>query len=84
MAGNEKAICEFLFLNMGSINLKHIGQLVEIGIPLSNRPGYRPAQYLDDILKILTTDSRKKADVYLNSKGVSIKQISCEFTNKSL
>lgn len=79
MAGNEKAICEFLYSHMGSISLKHIGLLVEIGIPLSNRLGYRPAQSLDDISEILTTDSRKKADVYLNSKGVSIKQAGGSF-----
>jgi hypothetical protein len=79
VAGNEKAICEFLFSNMGSISLRHIGQLVEIGIPLSNRPGYRSAQSLDDISEILTTDSRKKADVYLNSKGVSVKQAGGSF-----
>lgn len=50
MAGNEKAICEFLYSHMGSISLKHIGLLVEIGIPLSNRP----AQSLDDVSEILT------------------------------
>jgi hypothetical protein len=64
---------------MGSISLKHIDLLVEIGIPLNNRPGYRPAQSLDDISEILTTDSRKKADVYLNSRGVSIKQAGGSF-----
>jgi hypothetical protein len=79
VAGNEKAICEFLFLNMRSINLKYLGQLVEIGIPLNNLPGFRSAQSLDDISQILTTDSRKKADVYLNSKGVSIKQTGGSF-----
>ncbi|MGB5963817.1 MAG: hypothetical protein WBG73_24495 [Coleofasciculaceae cyanobacterium] len=79
MAGNEKAVCEFLFSNMASINLKHLGQLVEIGIPLNNRPGYRPAKSLDEISEILTTDSQKKADVYLNSMGVSIKQAGSSF-----
>lgn len=79
MAGNEKAICEFLFTNIERINLKHLGQLVEIGIPLNNHPGYRVAKSLDDISEILTTDSRKKADVYLNTQGVSIKQTGGSF-----
>ncbi|MDP8934667.1 MAG: hypothetical protein M3N42_11125 [Cyanobacteriota bacterium] len=79
MAGNENAICEFLFSNLKCINVRHIGQLMEIGIPLSNRSGYYLAQSLDDILKIATMDSRKKADVYLNGKGVSIKQAGGSF-----
>ncbi|MEQ9625218.1 hypothetical protein [Coleofasciculus chthonoplastes] len=80
MAGNEKAICEFLFLNIGRINLKHIGILGQIGIPDKNYPGYRLAESLSDISTLSTTYSRKKADIYLNGRGVSIKQAGSSFS----
>ena len=80
MAGNEKAIGEFLFSNRECINLKHIGTLRQIGIPFKNSPGYRLAESLSDISTLSTTDSRKKADVYLNGKGVSLKQAGSSFS----
>ncbi|MFP4119814.1 hypothetical protein [Coleofasciculus sp.] len=80
MAVNEKAICEFLFSNIGHINLKHIGILQKIGIPDKNYHGYRLAESLSDISTLSTTDSRKKADIYLNSKGVSLKQAGSSFS----
>jgi hypothetical protein len=79
MAGNEIEVCKFLFSNIGSINLKHIGILEEIGAPLPNNRGYLPVKSLEDLLKISTTDSRKKADIYLNGIGVSIKQAGGSF-----
>ncbi len=75
MAGNEIEVCIFLFSSIGNIHLKHIGQLREIGAPLPKKQGYLSVQTLDDLIKIYTEDSRKKAAIYLNGIGVSIKQI---------
>ena len=74
MAGNELDVCKFLLSNIGILNLKHIGKLWEIGAPSNNTQGFVIVQTLNDLSKILTSDSRKKADVYLNRIGVSIKQ----------
>lgn len=41
-------------------------------------------QNLDELIKISTTDSRKKADVYLNGIGVSIKQAGGSFAYNRL
>lgn len=50
-----------------------MGQLGGIAAPLKKQ-GYRPLQVLDDVNKISTVDARKKADIYLNNRGISIKQ----------
>ncbi|WP_017316294.1 hypothetical protein [Mastigocladopsis repens] len=84
MAGNEIEVCRFLFSNIENIDLKHIGQVREIGAPLLNEHGYLPVQTLDDLLKISTEDARKKADVYLNGVGVSIKQLGGSFAYNRL
>lgn len=75
MAGNEVAVCKFIFLNLKQISLKHLGQLRVIAAPLG-KGGDRPLlEVLDDVVdKISTSDARKKADFYLNNRGISIKQ----------
>jgi hypothetical protein len=73
MAGNEVAVCRFIFLNLKQISLKHLGQLSVIAAPL-RKGGYIPLKVLDDIDNISTSDARKKADIYLNIRGISIKQ----------
>jgi hypothetical protein len=84
MPGNEIEVCKFLFSNIGNLNLEHIGQLREIGAPLPNNQAYLPVQTLDELLRISTEDARKKADVYLNGMGVSIKQLGGSFAYNRL
>lgn len=73
MPGNEIEVCRFLFLNLQNITLEHVGQLREISAP-SKLGGYEQIEFLGDLAKISTSDARKKADVYLNGLGVSVKQ----------
>lgn len=73
MAGNEVAVCKFLLLNSENAKLKHIGELNEIAAP-SKLEEYEQIRCVDDLIKVSTSDARKKADVYLNGLGVSIKQ----------
>ena len=73
MAGNEVAVCRFIFFNLKQISLKHLGQLSVIAAPLK-KGGYISLKVLDDIDNISTSNARKKADIYLNNRGISIKQ----------
>ena len=50
MAGNEVAVCRFIFLNLKQISLKHLGQLRVIAAPLG-KGGDRPLlEVLDDVV----------------------------------
>jgi hypothetical protein len=73
MAGNEVTVCRFLISNLGNIQLRHINQLNEISAP-TKFGRCEKISTLNDLIKISTSDARKKADVYLNGLGVSIKQ----------
>lgn len=73
MAGNELDVCRFILSNLKSINLRHIGQVEHIAAPL-NIEGTILITCPADLLKVSTSDARKKADIYLNGKGISIKQ----------
>lgn len=72
MAGNEIEVCKFLPSNLRNIELRYIGLLEEIAVPSGE--GSSLIESFNDLLKISTSDARKKADIYLNGKGVSIKQ----------
>ncbi len=74
MPGNELEVCRFLFVNRKQIHLNHIGRVEDVVAPIVGSDRYRSLQSLDDLSKISTTHSGKKADVYLNDRGVSIKQ----------
>ncbi|RBN38935.1 hypothetical protein DMN50_22865, partial [Priestia megaterium] len=58
----------------------HIGLVKEIGAPLPKQQGYLPVDQIDVLTRISSEDSRKKADVYLNGLGVSIKQSGGSFS----
>lgn len=79
MAGNEIKVARFLFDNLKSIELPHLGVINLIGAP-------KPDGGIEDILLesnislIATQDSVKKADIYLNNFGVSIKQSGSSFS----
>lgn len=85
MAGNEKVIVEFLLLNMDKLNLRYLGKTDSIGAPGPVGGKYRRISALTDVKKFLATeDSRKKADIYINGKGVSIKQTGSSFSYNRL
>ena len=70
MAGNEQKIIQFLIENKHKVSLNHLGIISSIQNPTSNG-------MLDEILNIKnvkTESALKKADIYINGKGVSLKQ----------
>jgi len=80
MAGNEQKIAEYLVLNKGNISLRHLGIIKSIGAPDSSRDGYVEMNSAKDVYRYLATeDSRKKADIYINGHGISVKQIGASF-----
>ncbi len=70
MAGNEAIVVDYLLKYQNSISINHLGVINRIQNPGAN------GQLIDiTSTKLLRTeDSGKKADIYLNGKGVSIKQ----------
>jgi len=79
MPGNELKISEYLLGNIDKITLPLIGRLIEIGAPNQGRCGYTPINNLEDIKLLSSEDSHKKADIYINGKGMSIKQSGSSF-----
>lgn len=80
MAGNERDIVAYLLLNKGKISLKHLGVVELIGAPNLSRSGFIEINNAEDVVKYLATeDSRKKADIYINNHGVSLKQAGSSF-----
>lgn len=78
MAGNEINLINYLFKNMDQIALSHLGLVREIGAPTAL--GYSRVNNLGELLTIKSEDARKKADVYINGYGVSIKQTGGSFS----
>jgi hypothetical protein len=74
MPGNEIEVCRFLFLNRGRIQLNHIGWVQDLATPVVGNDRYLLLQSLDDLSQISTSHAGKKADVYINGRGISIKQ----------
>jgi hypothetical protein len=72
LAGNEVQVCRFILQHLHQIQLNHLGQLTEISAPSCS--GYRQLLSPSDLDKVSTSDARKKADIYLNRTGVSLKQ----------
>lgn len=68
------AIVDFLFNNVGKITLNHLGLIKEIGAPNKSVNRYKVISDIDELKLISTQDSRKKADIYINGIGVSLKQ----------
>ena len=75
MPGNEALVVNYLIQHNRNLVLKHIGQINRIQNPGAN------GQLIDitstDTLR--TEDAGKKADIFLNGKGVSIKQTGGSF-----
>jgi len=79
MAGNEINVCKFLVENIGLINLQHIGLIENISAPGHRGKEKVEIANLEDIYKVSTQDAGKKADIYVNGIGVSVKQIGGSF-----
>src|SRR5690348_7756398 len=78
MAGNELEIARFLFSNIGSIRLRHLDLVTEVGAPKSGG-GYTKVSSIEQLLLVSTQDNSKKADLYINGHGVSVKQTGASF-----
>jgi hypothetical protein len=74
MAGNEIAVCKFLILNLNQVQLAHLGWVVEIAAPVWGSERYLVLHSVADLDQVSTSHSGKKADIYLNRRGISIKQ----------
>jgi hypothetical protein len=72
MAGNERSITEYLFEHLDVIELTHLGIVRKIGVPIHN--GIWELKTKDDLQHLTTEHSGKKADIYINDRGVSLKQ----------
>jgi hypothetical protein len=80
MAGNEKEIAKFLVLNKGKISLGQLGIVKSVGAPRLSQQGCNEISTVKDIEDCLSTeDSRKKADIYINGRAVSLKQTGSSF-----
>jgi len=84
MPGNELEIGRFLLANIGKVMLPYIGQLTSVGAPNSSRPGFTPITTLAETNFLSSEDSRKKADIYINGRGVSLKQTGSSFSYNRL
>jgi len=82
MPGNENQITEFLFENINIIDLPHLGIVRKLSVP--TRSGIRVIKTRNDILYLSTQDANKKADIYINNIGVSLKQSGSSFSYNRL
>lgn len=80
MPGNELEVARYLFNNLNKVNLKHLGVLKEIGAPVKGAKGnYIPIRTAEQVGIVASEDANKKADIYINGIGVSIKQTGGSF-----
>ena len=80
MPGNEKEIAKTLVLDKGKISLNHLGLVRSVGAPGESKGQYVEMNSLKDVHRYLATeDSEKKADIYINGRGVSLKQSGATF-----
>jgi hypothetical protein len=82
MPGNETNVLAYLWSRLNLITLQHIGLLTKMEIPYGNNKVQITEE--KDIRRYFSDDSHKKADVYLNDIGVSIKQIGGSFAYNRL
>lgn len=79
MAGNEKIVVDFLIKNVNRLTLNNLGVLKRVQNPGTN------GSLIDisNTSQLRTEDANKKADIFLNGTGVSIKQTgSCFLYNR--
>lgn len=79
MAGNEIEITKYLLNNLGTVKLNHLGLVINVGAPTS-KGGFTNVSSLEELALISTEDAAKKADIYINGRGVSLKQSGMSFS----
>lgn len=84
MPGNELEIGHFLVQNMGKMTLPHLGLITNVGAPYSGNRGFRLITTPAEVNYLSSEDSRKKADIYINGHGVSLKQTGGSFSYNRL
>ena len=75
MAGNEAVVVKFLIQNKNHLTLNHLGKIIRIQNPSANGNLIE----ISDTSQLRTEDANKKADIFLNGVGVSIKQSGSSF-----
>ena len=70
--GNEKEVIQYLYNNKSTIQLNHLNLIQKLEIPYSNNLIDITNSY--NSLNFASDDSSKKADLFINGKGISIKQ----------
>ena len=82
MPGNEQNILNFFFkIKDTDIEIKHLGKIVSLKIPFKNQLIEINQDNLD---KFFSDDSSKKADLYINDIGCSLKQKGGNFSYNRL
>jgi hypothetical protein len=80
--GNEEETMRFIFRNLNSFSLPHIGLIKNLSVPHKNGELVKITNE-EDLDYFSSSDSRKKADFYLNDFGISHKQSGgCQLFNR--
>jgi len=77
-SGNEVAIARFLMENAGKVSLSHIGTVESVGAP-DPQGGFTVVKDAATLALVSTGDPSKKADIYINGRGASLKQGGASF-----
>lgn len=83
MPGNEETVIKFFvesLQNNKKINLPVLGNLNEVFMPVKD--GKKIINQTSELINFSSNDRYKKADVYLNNYGVSLKEESAPLYNK--
>ena len=72
MPGNESEVLKFILSNKNHIRLNGIDKIKTIKVPKEG--SFLELKSLEDLSKVDSSDSTKKADFYINDVGISIKQ----------
>jgi hypothetical protein len=72
MPGSENVLIRYLYNKKNIITLKHIGKVLSIKVPHKN--GQNIELNESNINTFSSNDSSKKADIYINDIGVSVKE----------
>lgn len=78
--GNETYVVNFLIKNKGILSLNHLGIVSEIENPTSDGDFL----LIDSAEGVETENAFKKADIFINKKGISIKQNGSSFSYNRL
>ncbi|MDD5129606.1 MAG: hypothetical protein PHS66_00915 [Candidatus Omnitrophica bacterium] len=81
MPGNEKEIAKYLVAQKGAVSLQHLGVINSVGAPDLSQRKYTEINTIREADNYLSVnDPSKKADIYVNGHGVSLKQSGSSFS----